>query len=197
MTTVSTELTLRPEWLALHRHFTEIGRLHLRALFAADPARAGRFSAEAAGLYLDYSRQRITTDTRRLLCELAEACALPRHMAAMFRGDPINTTEHRAALHVALRAPAGEQIRVGGRDVVADVHEVLTRMEQLLAIDDSVVNDLYLTHREILTAAFAMQARDLGRLIDDFDYAEALSLVRNLLAAHDTNTPSPPDTPPT
>jgi len=129
VTTVSTELTLRPEWLALHRHFTEIGRLHLRALFAADPARAGRFSAEAAGLYLDYSRQRITTDTRRLLCELAEACALPRHMAAMFRGDPINTTEHRAALHVALRAPAGERIVVDGRNVVADVHAVLERME--------------------------------------------------------------------
>ena len=77
------------------------------------------------------------------------------------------------------------------------INEVLTRMEQLLAIEDSVVNDLYLTHREMLAAAFTMQARHLGRLIDDFDYAEALSLVRNLLTAHDANTPSPPNMPPT
>jgi len=77
------------------------------------------------------------------------------------------------------------------------INEVLTRMEQLLAIEDSVVNDLYLAHREMLAAAFTMQARHLGRLIDDFDYAEALSLVRNLLTAHDANTPSPPNMPPT
>lgn len=126
---MSPELTRRPEWLALQQHFAEIGSLHLRDLFAADPARGERFSAEAAGLYLDYSRQRISADTLRLLGELAEACALPRHIAAMFRGDLINTTEHRAALHVALRAPAGEQIWVDGHDVVADVHTVLTRME--------------------------------------------------------------------
>lgn len=129
MNPTSPALTRRPEWQALRQHFTEIGPLHLRALFAADPARAERFSAEAAGLYLDYSRQRITTDTRRLLCELAEACALPEHIAAMFRGELINTTEHRAALHVALRAPAGEHIVVDGRNVVADVHAVLERME--------------------------------------------------------------------
>ncbi len=129
MTPMSPELTRRPEWQALIRHFTEIGPLHLSTLFAADPDRAERFSAEAAGLYLDYSRQRITTDTRRLLCELAEACALPGHIAAMFRGELINTTEQRAALHVALRAPAGERIVVDGRDVVADVHAVLERME--------------------------------------------------------------------
>jgi glucose-6-phosphate isomerase len=126
---MSTELTRRPEWQALRQHFAEIGSLQLRDLFAADPARGERFSAEAAGLYLDYSRQRITAETPRLLCDLAEVCALPQHIAAMFRGDPINTTEHRAALHVALRAPAGEQIWVDGRDVVADVHDVLARME--------------------------------------------------------------------
>jgi glucose-6-phosphate isomerase len=123
------ELTGRPEWQALREHFAGIGRQHLRDLFAADPARGERFSAEAAGLYLDYSRQRINTDTCPLLFALAEACALPQHIAAMFRGDLINTTEHRAALHVALRAPAGEQIRVDGRDVVADVHDVLARMD--------------------------------------------------------------------
>ena len=126
---MNSELPRRPEWQALRQHFAEIGSLHLRDLFAADPARGERFSAEAAGLYLDYSRQRISTDTLRLLGELAEACALPRHIAAMFRGDLINTTEHRAALHVALRAPASAQIWVDGRDVVADVHTVLTRME--------------------------------------------------------------------
>ena len=123
------ELTGRPEWQALREHFAEIGRQHLRDLFAADPARGERFSAEAAGIYLDYSRQRINADTCPLLFALAEACALPQHIAAMFRGDLINTTEHRAALHVALRAPAGEQIRVDGRDVVADVHDVLARMD--------------------------------------------------------------------
>ena len=137
MTPMSPELTRRPEWQALIRHFTEIGPLHLSTLFAADPDRAERFSAEAAGLYLDYSRQRITTDTRRLLCELAEACALPGHIAAMFRGELINTTEQRAALHVALRAPAGERIVVDGRDVVADVHAMLTRMS---AFADAVRN---------------------------------------------------------
>ncbi len=131
------ELTRQAQWQALRRHFADIGPVHLRTLFAADPTRAERFSAEAAGLFLDYSRQRITADTRRLLCELAEGRALRRHIEAMFRGDPINTTERRAALHVALRAPAGERIVVDGRDVVADVHAMLERMS---AFADAVRN---------------------------------------------------------
>ena len=131
------ELTRQAQWQALRRHFADIGPVHMRTLFAADPTRAERFSAEAAGLFLDYSRQRITADTRRLLCELAEGRALRRHIEAMFRGDPINTTERRAALHVALRAPAGERIVVDGRDVVADVHAMLERMS---AFADAVRN---------------------------------------------------------
>ena len=131
------ELTRQAQWQALRRHFADIGPVHMRTLFAADPTRAERFSAEAAGLFLDYSRQRITADTRRLLCELAEGRALRRHIEAMFSGDPINTTERRAALHVALRAPAGERIVVDGRDVVADVHAMLERMS---AFADAVRN---------------------------------------------------------
>ncbi len=117
-----------PQWQALQQHFNEIGGRHLRELFAADPARGERLNAEAAGLYLDYSKQRINCETLRLLRELAEACGLTERIAAMFRGDPINVTEHRAALQVALRAPASERILVDGRDVVPDVHAMLDRM---------------------------------------------------------------------
>jgi glucose-6-phosphate isomerase len=106
----------------------EIGDRHLRELFAEDLPRGEIFTAEAAGLYLDYSKQRITDATLRLLRELAVACGLPERIEAMFRGDRINVTEQRAALHVALRAPVGERILVEGRNVVAKVHAVLDRM---------------------------------------------------------------------
>ncbi|MDE3071198.1 MAG: glucose-6-phosphate isomerase [Pseudomonadota bacterium] len=122
------DLTLRPQWQALHQHFAQIGTQHLRELFAADPHRGERLTAEGVGLYLDYSKQRVNAQTLRLLCELAEACDLPRRTEAMFRGDRINATENRAVLHVALRAPAGASIRVDGHDVVPDVHAVLDRM---------------------------------------------------------------------
>ncbi|MDE2154746.1 MAG: glucose-6-phosphate isomerase [Xanthomonadaceae bacterium] len=122
------DLTLRPQWQALHQHFAQIGTQHLRELFAADPHRGEQLTAEGAGLYLDYSKQRVNAQTLRLLCELAEACDLPRRIEAMFRGEKINTTENRAVLHVALRAPAGESILVDGHDVVPDVHAVLERM---------------------------------------------------------------------
>jgi glucose-6-phosphate isomerase len=112
----------------LQRHAEQQRRHHLRELFAADPARGERLHAEAAGLYLDYSKQRVTDETLRLLRELADACGLDERIAAMFRGDRINVTEQRAALHIALRAPAGERILVDGRDVVPDVHAVLDRM---------------------------------------------------------------------
>ncbi|MEJ7746166.1 MAG: glucose-6-phosphate isomerase [Luteimonas sp.] len=121
-------LTARPQWQALHRHASQDGARHLRELFAADPARGERLHAEAAGLYLDYSKQRVTDETLRLLLELADACGLNERIAAMFRGDRINTTEDRAVLHVALRAPAGSSIEMDGSDVVADVHAVLDRM---------------------------------------------------------------------
>ena len=123
-------LTRLPQWQALQRHADAIGHKHLRELFAADPHRGEQLVAEEVGLYLDYSKQRVDADTLRLLRELAAACQLPQRIAAMFRGERINTTENRAVLHVALRAPAGEEILVDGRDVVADVHAVLDRMAE-------------------------------------------------------------------
>ncbi len=124
----SSSLTRRPQWQALQEHAREFGQCHLRELFAADPARGERLQVEAAGLYLDYSKQRVTDKTLRLLRELAGACGLQERIAAMFRGDRINTTEDRPVLHVALRAPAGARIDVDGRNVVPDVHAVLDRM---------------------------------------------------------------------
>ena len=121
-------LTERPQWRALTEHRGQIERRHLRELFAADPSRGERLVAEAAGLYLDYSKNRITDETLRLLLALAEACSIRERIDAMFRGDKINATEQRAVLHVALRAPPSERILVDGRNVVPDVHAVLDRM---------------------------------------------------------------------
>ncbi|WP_108470264.1 glucose-6-phosphate isomerase [Rhodanobacter thiooxydans] len=121
-------LTRLPQWQALQRHADTIDHKHLREWFAADPQRGERLVLEDVGLYLDYSKQRVDADALRLLRELAEACGLPQRIAAMFRGERINTTEHRAVLHVALRAPADERILIDGHDVVADVHAVLERM---------------------------------------------------------------------
>jgi glucose-6-phosphate isomerase len=124
----SISLTRRPQWRALLEHAAQFDQRHLRELFAIDPARGERLHAEAAGLYLDYSKQRVTDETLRLLSELAVACGLNERITAMFRGDRINTTEDRAVLHTALRAPAGERILVDGADVVPQVHAVLDRM---------------------------------------------------------------------
>jgi glucose-6-phosphate isomerase len=121
-------LTGRPAWKALEVHYQSIKALHLRQLFADDPTRGERFTAEAAGIYLDYSKNRITDETLRLLVQLAEECNLRGRINAMFRGDPINLSEQRPALHIALRAPKGEQIRVNDIDVVPEVHSVLDRM---------------------------------------------------------------------
>jgi len=126
-------LSERPQWRSLAEHRGQIERLHLRELFAADPSRGERLAAEAAGLYLDYSKNRITGETLRLLLELAEACRLRDRIDAMFRGDKINTTERRAVLHAALRAPPSERIVVDGRDVVPEVHAVLDRMTAFVA----------------------------------------------------------------
>ncbi len=115
-------------WKALAAHHAEIGQRHLRELFAADPARGERMAQEAAGLYLDYSKHRVTDETLALLGALAGAVGLRSRIDAMFRGEPINVTERRAALHVALRAPRGASIVVDGRNVVPDVHAVLDRM---------------------------------------------------------------------
>jgi glucose-6-phosphate isomerase len=126
---MSKSLTERPEWRALVGHRGQIERMHLRELFAADPSRGERLVGEAAGLYLDYSKNRVTDETLRLLQALAEGCAMKGRIDAMFRGEKINTTEQRAVLHVALRAPPNERILVDGKNVVPDVHAVLDRME--------------------------------------------------------------------
>jgi len=114
--------------------------VHLRDLFAGDPSRGERLTATGAGLYLDYSKHRVTDETLRLLVQLAEERGLRARIEAMFRGEKINVTEQRAVLHVALRAPRDEEIAVDGENVVPDVHEVLDRM-----------------------AAFADEVRDGGR----------------------------------
>ena len=112
MTTSPTSLTRRPEWRALEEHYRAIRDVPLRALFAADPGRGERLVAEAVGLYLDYSKHRITGETIALLVRLAEASGLRGRIDAMFRGDTINVTEGRAVLHVALRAPRTASIVV-------------------------------------------------------------------------------------
>jgi glucose-6-phosphate isomerase len=124
----ATPLRERKAWQALQRHYDQIAGRHLRDLFAEDPGRGERLTAEAAGLYLDYSKNRVTDETMRLLVELAEESGVPERRDAMFRGEHINVSEDRAVLHVALRMPEGESLVVDGVDVVAQVHEVLRRM---------------------------------------------------------------------
>jgi len=123
-----TTLTATPAWTALAAHHEQVKDVHLRALFAEDPGRAERFSVEGAGLFLDYSKNRITEETLRLLLALADQQGVTRRRDAMFAGEKINATERRAVLHVALRAPGGEQIEVDGDNVVVDVHRVLDAM---------------------------------------------------------------------
>ncbi|MEU5641097.1 glucose-6-phosphate isomerase [Streptomyces milbemycinicus] len=121
-------LRQKPSWKALEQHHSEIGAVHLRELFAQDPDRGERLCAEGAGLYLDYSKNRVTDETMRLLCELARECGVEERRDAMFRGQHINVSEDRPALHVALRMPRGSSLVVDGADVVAQVHSVLDRM---------------------------------------------------------------------
>jgi glucose-6-phosphate isomerase len=130
LTTVDSTAPLheRPAFRALERHRGEVRALHLRDLFADDPDRGRRLTADAEGLYLDFSKNRVTDETLRLLIELAEQSNLRPRIEAMFSGDRINVTEDRAVLHVALRATAGSSIVVDGHDVVPEVHRVLDRM---------------------------------------------------------------------
>jgi len=121
-------LPRRPAWEALARHHKEVRDLHLRDLFAQDPRRGERMTAEAAGIYLDYSKNRVTDETLKLLLQLAEESGLRARIDAMFRGEKINLTENRAVLHVALRAPRSASIMVDGENVVPKVHAVLDRM---------------------------------------------------------------------
>ena len=121
-------LTGAPSWGALQAHYEKVKDIQLRELFAGDPSRGDRLTAEAAGLYLDYSKNRITDETIRLLVRLAKERGVADRRDAMFRGEKINITEDRAVLHVALRAPRGTQIKVDGVDVVPEVHAVLDKM---------------------------------------------------------------------
>ena len=118
-------LTKRKAWKALQTHYKKVRELHLRNLFADDPQRGERMTAEAVGLFLDYSKNRITDETVKLLIELAEESGLQSRIDAMFRGEKINITEKRAVLHVALREPKGASTVVDGENVVPQVHTVL------------------------------------------------------------------------
>src|ERR1700757_931148 len=123
-----TSLKRLPAWKELAEHSKEIQKLHLRDLFANDSARGKKLTTEGAGLFLDYSKNRVTETTLKLLQQLAEACDLRGKIDAMFRGDKINITEKRAVLHVALRAPKNATILVDGKNVVPGVHQVLDKM---------------------------------------------------------------------
>src|SRR5271165_1513797 len=128
MTASIKSLKRRPAWKALAAHLHEVGDLHLRKLFADDPHRGERLTVEAMGIYLDYSKNRITDETLKLLLQLAEESGLRARIDAMFRGERINVTENRPVLHVALRAPKGASIVVDGENVVPQVHAVLDKM---------------------------------------------------------------------
>ena len=125
---VSAPLRQRPAWAQLEAHFQKLKSLHLKQLFAQDPKRGEKFALEAAGIYLDYSKNRITDETLSLLLQLAQESGLRAQIDAMFRGDAINVSEKRAVLHTALRAPRDATILHEGRNVVSDVHAVLDRM---------------------------------------------------------------------
>jgi glucose-6-phosphate isomerase len=122
------DLTQRPAWQALRQHYAQIKGTHLRTLFAQDPARGERMLIQDVGLYFDYSKNRATDETIRLLLRLAEECGVRERIAAMFAGAKINVTENRAVLHVALRSPKGATILVDGKNVVPEVHAVLDKM---------------------------------------------------------------------
>jgi glucose-6-phosphate isomerase len=128
MTPKIVALVKREAWKSLAAHYKEVRDVHLRTLFGEDPLRGERLTAEAAGLFLDYSKNRVTDETLKLLVELARESGLRERIDAMFRGEKINITENRAVLHVALRAPEGASILVDGKNVVPEVHAVLDRM---------------------------------------------------------------------
>jgi glucose-6-phosphate isomerase len=130
MKSAITTLARRPAWKALAAHFEKMRDLHLRELFAGDGQRGERLMVDAVGLYLDYSKNRITDETVELLVKLAEECDLRTRIEAMFRGKKINLTEGRAVLHIALRAPQGSSIFVDGENVVPQIHALLDKMAE-------------------------------------------------------------------
>jgi glucose-6-phosphate isomerase len=162
MTNSLPPLKRRGAWKKLQAHFKIIGPRHLRDLFAEDPDRGEQLTLEAAGIYLDYSKNRITRTTLQLLTELAEESGLRERIDAMFAGEPINVSEHRSVLHVALRAPSSESILVGGKDVVPAVHAVLDKMS---AFAEKVRSGIWLgyTNRPITNVVnIGIGGSDLG-----------------------------------
>src|SRR5262249_46485867 len=155
-------LTGLPEWQALQTHFTQIQSSHLRELFQRDADRGERLVTEAAGIYFDFSKHRITDETLRLLLALAEARHLREYIEAMFSGQKINLTEQRAVLHTALRAPRSASVLVDGHDVVPDVHAVLDRMS---AFSESVRSGAWRGHtgaRIVNVVNIGIGGSDLG-----------------------------------
>ena len=157
-------LTQRPAWKALHSHYEKVRNIHLRTLFADDPERGERLTLDAVGLFLDYSKNRVTDETLKLLVQLARESGLEARRDAMFRGEKINVSENRAVLHVALRAPKGEVIKVDGVDVVPEVHAVLDKMT---AFADRVRSGAWKGHtgkpiRNVINIGIG--GSDLGRL---------------------------------
>ncbi|HEY3930175.1 MAG TPA: glucose-6-phosphate isomerase, partial [Candidatus Koribacter sp.] len=136
-------LVEQPAWKSLKQHSQEIAKTSLRQLFDKDPERGTRYNTDAVGIFLDYSKNRITEETLKLLVQLANERGLKERIAAMFRGDKINITENRAVLHIALRAPKGESIKVDGEDVVPGVHAVLDKMS---AFSDKVRSGAWKGH---------------------------------------------------
>src|SRR5712692_3486331 len=128
--TATTQLSA---WKALQAHYQQVSQVHLRELFSQDPSRGERLCAEGAGIFLDYSKNRVTDETLRLLLDLANEVGLRQRIDAMFSGEKINVTEDRAVLHVALRAPENARILVDGENVVPGVHEVLHKMAHFAA----------------------------------------------------------------
>ena len=139
----ATPLRERNAWKALERHHAKIAGRHLRYLFAEDPGRGERLTAEAAGLYLDYSKNRVTDETLSLLIDLARESGVESRRDAMFRGEHINVSENRAVLHVALRMPATANLVVDGQDVIRDVHAVLSRMRTLASRSFGTIQGVY------------------------------------------------------
>ncbi|MEJ2670773.1 MAG: glucose-6-phosphate isomerase [Deltaproteobacteria bacterium] len=170
MTTASAPLLERGAWKALEAHYQQVSKLHLRNLFADDPGRGERLVAEAVGLYFDYSKNRITDETLKLLLQLAEESGLRDRIDAMFRGDKINVTEKRAVLHVALRAPQGASIVVDGENVVPSVHAVLDKMSEFA---HRVRRERAMTFRFVSN----VDGTDFAEAVRDLDPAETLFVV--------------------
>src|SRR5207247_9637701 len=128
MTKSVQSLSDRPAWKALESHYHSIRAMHIRKLFADDPPRGERMVAEAVGIVFDYSKNRVTDETLKLLLQLAEESGLRGRIDAMFRGEKLNVTENRAVLHVALRSPRGASVVVDGKNVVPQVHAILDKI---------------------------------------------------------------------